>query len=262
MNAKLLEERTIFKVAVPTWVMRIRLRSDLHVWPGSGFGRVHQLQPNRFSRRRPFAGIRRKPPALSSNRMPVSPEYPTERLAAMSAFGPSPECLPQSPIHPLERLPRHDVAMVIGPATNDRVELPYQVGLANAPALTNQLPRLLQKVVRILLGWPDNQLAVKLAEVLSEKVEPVLDVRNAGFLWRELQAPVAQKLLDQSLTSFSSTSLVAPVMMKSSAYRMRCIFGLTVAPFTRSTGKRCSKSVSNPSKVRLANVGHADSPPL
>ena len=75
--------------------------------------------------------------------------------------------------------------------------------------------------MRVFLGGSDEQLAVVLAEVLSEEVEPLLDVRDAGFLWRELQAPVAQELLDQWLDFIFQQVLGAPVMMKSSAYRMR-----------------------------------------
>jgi hypothetical protein len=51
--------------------------------------------------------------------------------------------------------------------------------------------------MRVLLRRLDEQLAVILAEVLSEEVEPFFDRRDAGFLWRELQTTVAQKLLDQ-----------------------------------------------------------------
>ena len=73
MNAKLLEERTVFKVVVPVRVMRICRRSDLHVWPDFGFGRIYQSQPNGFPRRRPFACVRRKPPALLCVHLPFPP---------------------------------------------------------------------------------------------------------------------------------------------------------------------------------------------
>src|ERR1700679_468971 len=199
MNAKLFEERTVFKVAVPLRVERIRIRPDLDVTPDFGFGRINQPRPDGFPRRRPFARVRRKVPGASSAKPPVFTGDPAARFAGMSAFGPLPEGLPHSIFHFLERLQRHDVAMVIHPAPDDRVELNDQVFLTGSAILTHQLPHLFQKGMRVLLGWPDNQLAVKLAEVLSEEVEPLLDVRDAGFLWRELQAPVAQKLLDQWL---------------------------------------------------------------
>ena len=89
--------------------------------------------------------------------------------------------------------------MIICPAPDDRVEQLDQKLLFDRFIPANRRPDFLQEVVRVLLGRFDEQLAVILAEVLSEEVEPLLDVRDAGFLWRELQAPVAQKLLDQWL---------------------------------------------------------------
>lgn len=173
MNAKLPEERTVFKIVVPLRIERICLRPDLDVPLDSGLGWFHQLQPNGFPLQRPLASVCRKRPFSSSQRVPVFAGDTPERFAGMSAFGPLPECLPQSPFHPLERLPCHDVTMVVHPATNDRIELPYQVGLAHSPVLANQLPCLFQKDMRVLLGWADNQLAVKLTEMLSEEVEPL-----------------------------------------------------------------------------------------
>ncbi len=199
MNAKLLEERTVFKVVVPLRVERIRIRPDLDVTPDFGFGRINQPRPDGFPRWRPFVCVRRKVPGASSAEPPVFIGDPAARFARMSAFGPLPEGLPHSIFHFLERLHRHNVAVVVHPTPNDRVELSDQVYLTGSAILTHQLPHLFQKSMRVLLGRPDNQLAVKLAEVLSEEVEPLLDVRDAGFLWRELQAPVAQKLLDQWL---------------------------------------------------------------
>ena len=199
MNAQLLEERTVFKVAAPLRVERICLRPDFDVTPDFGFGRVHQPQPNGFPRRCPFPGVGCKLPSAPSAKPPVLTGDPAVRSARMSAFGPSPEGMPQSFFHILEGLQRHNVAVVIHPATNDRIELTNQVNLTYAPVLTHQLPHFFQKVMRVLLGRADNQLAVKLAQVLSEEVEPLPDVRDAGFLWRELQAPVAQELLDQWL---------------------------------------------------------------
>ena len=115
----------------------------------------------------------------------------------MSAFGPPPETVPQNPFHLLERPLRHDVAMIIHPSPDHRVELTDQFHLAEPPTLAGELPHLDQEVMRVLLGGLDEQLAAIFPEVLSEEVEPVVDMGDAGFLGRELQAPVAQELLDQ-----------------------------------------------------------------
>ncbi len=73
--------------------------------------------------------------------------------------------------HFLERLQRHHMAVVIQPATNDRVEQRDQFHLTCPPVLTHQLPHFFQEGMRVLFGGPDNQLAVKLTEVLPEEVE-------------------------------------------------------------------------------------------
>jgi hypothetical protein len=50
MNAKLFEERTVFKVGTPAWVERVRCAPDFDMTPNADFSWVHQLQPERFSR--------------------------------------------------------------------------------------------------------------------------------------------------------------------------------------------------------------------
>jgi hypothetical protein len=122
-----------------------------------------------------------------------------------------------------ERLRCHDMPMIVHPAPDDRVELTYQAFLADGFVRIDDAPDFLQEHVRVLFRWLDEQFAVELAEMLSEEVEPLINMRDAGFLWRELQAPLARNCSTRGRTSFSSTSLVAPVMMKSSAYRMRLI---------------------------------------
>ena len=196
MNAKLLEERTIFHVGTPARVERIRFTPDFHMTPDAGLRWVYQLQPERFPAGRPFAGVCREH-ALASQRMPVTLDQPVGAFAGVPVSGPTPEAVPQDPFHLLERLLRHNVTMVVGPAPNDGIEMTNQVGLTGSAMPMNKLPHLFQKVVRVFLGRFDEQLVVVFAEVLSEEVESLFDRRDAGFLWRELQAPVAQKLLDQ-----------------------------------------------------------------
>ncbi len=68
---------------------------------------------------------------------------------------------------------------------------PYQVLLTGGFVRTDDAPDFLQERVRVLLRRRDEQFAVELAEILSEEVEPLVNMRDAGFLWRELQAPFA-----------------------------------------------------------------------
>ncbi len=61
-------------------------------------------------------------------------------------------------------------------------------------------------------------------------------------------------------TSCSSSSLVLPVMMKSSAYRTKCTLDRSRAPRTCFRAKLCANSAANPSKVMFARAGEATPP--
>src|SRR5665213_4466178 len=87
--------------------------------------------------------------------------------------------------------------MIVRPTQNDGVELTNQTRLCRGRIRLDDRSDFLQEDVRVLLRRFDEQLAVVFAEVLSEEIKPFFDVRDAGFLWRELQTTVAQKLLDQ-----------------------------------------------------------------
>ena len=190
MNAKLLEERTVFKVGTPAWVEWIRVAPDFQMTPDAGFRWVHQLQPHRFSVWHPFSGINREH-LLAADGTPVSLDNPSAPFSGVSAFGPSPEAVPQYPFRCREHSVRHDVAMIVDPAPHNGVELTDQDSLAESAIAANELPHLFQERVRVFLGRLNEQLAAEFTEVLSEEVESLLDRRDAGLLGRELQAPVA-----------------------------------------------------------------------
>ena len=82
-------------------------------------------------------------------------------------------------VHPVERLRGRAVPVVVGPATNDRVQQTDQHGLADGLVRVNQFPDFLQKHVRVFLRRFHQRLAVVFAEVLSEEVEPFVDMRDA-----------------------------------------------------------------------------------
>src|SRR6266851_5654489 len=87
--------------------------------------------------------------------------------------------------------------MIVGPSQDDWVELLYQYLLLGGCVRLNDRADFLQEGVRVLLRRLDEQLAAVFAEILSEEIEPFFDMCDAGFLGRELQTAVAQKLLDQ-----------------------------------------------------------------
>ena len=80
MNAKLLEERTVFKVGPPARVEGVRFSPDFQMPPDTGFRWVHQPQPDRFSVRHPFSGVNREH-LLAADGMPVTLDNPSAALA-------------------------------------------------------------------------------------------------------------------------------------------------------------------------------------
>ena len=117
----------------------------------------------------------------------------------MSASGPLPEPVPNLKVHQRECIRCHDMPMVVRPPPNDRVEQTNQVHLTRGFIRPDDAPDFLQERVRVLLRRPDEQFAAELAEMLSEEVEPLINMRDAGFLWRELQTPLAQELLGRGV---------------------------------------------------------------
>jgi len=191
VDAELFAERTFSKIVLPVWIERIRLRPDFYMPPDFGVAGINQFQPNGFPLRRSFSGIRRKLPLMRTDGVEVTILHPSPRFFWMPASGPQPEPAPNLEVHPLERVRRHDVPMIVDPAPDDRVELTYQAFLAGGFVRINNPPDFLQERVRVLFRWLDEQCAVELAEMLSEEVKPLVNMRDAGFLGRELQAPFA-----------------------------------------------------------------------
>jgi len=141
MNAKLLEERTVFKIGAPAQVEWVRVAPDSEVPTDADGDWVYQSKPDDFSVGRPFSGVRREYHS-AANGMPVSLDDPSAALARMPVFGPTPEAVPQSPVHFLERPLRRDVAVIVCPTSNHGVELTNQVGLAVSAIAANHLPHL------------------------------------------------------------------------------------------------------------------------
>ena len=165
MDAELFAERTFYKVVLPVWIERIRLRPDFQMSPDFGVAGINQFQPNGFPLRRSFSGFRRKHPGAPVNGVEVSLRHPSAGLFWMSASGPAPEPVPNLMVHPLERLRRHDMPMIVHPAPDHRVELTYQAFLADGFVRIDDAPDFLQERVRVLFRWLDEQCAVELAEM-------------------------------------------------------------------------------------------------
>ena len=100
----------------------------------------------------------------------------------MASFRPSPERVPEDHSHLSERRASFDMAVIVRPAPDDRVEQTYQVLLFHGSIRTNRFAYLLQKGVHVLSGGRNQELAAILAQVLPKEVEAVFDMRDAGFL--------------------------------------------------------------------------------
>jgi len=116
-----------------------------------GIARIRQAIPDWFALRCVLPRFCRKRPSslvLGGEAMLL---HPVTRFLGMSAFGPLPQRPPDFVVHPVERIRCHTVPVVVGPATNDRVQHPYQQCLAGRLVCLNQPPDFLQERLRVLL---------------------------------------------------------------------------------------------------------------
>ena len=105
-------------------------------------------------------------------------------------------------VHGAEYLSANDVPVVIGPTTNNRIELGDEVtGLRCLVGLYDP-SNLCKERLDVLFRRLDKELAVILANILPEKIETVLYVRDGRFLWREFKTSLRQELLNQRFNDF------------------------------------------------------------
>src|SRR5665213_3255805 len=100
----------------------------------------------------------------------------------MSALRPSPEQVPEVILDLPKRRTRFDVAVIVSPTTDNRIELPDQMLLFRGTIRANLTTHLFQEGVQVLLGGFNQELAAILTQVLSKEIEALFDMRDAGFL--------------------------------------------------------------------------------
>jgi len=115
----------------------------------------------------------------------------------VSAFGPVPETLPQVIVHFTKHVRCRHMAVIIRPSPNNRVEHTDQVFLTQSTAPVDRPAHFFQEATRVLPGGLDQQLAVPFAQGLTEEVEPLVDVGDAGLFGRKLQASLTKELFHQ-----------------------------------------------------------------
>src|SRR5215210_7379817 len=90
-----------------------------------------------------------------------------------------------------------DVPVIVRPPPDDRVQVRYQFADVELLVGLNKASDFTQEGFGVLPGRLDDELAVVPAYILSEEVEPVLDMRDSGLLRRESQSAWLQEVLDQ-----------------------------------------------------------------
>jgi len=125
----------------------------------------------------------------------VVSNYPVPILVGMTAFRPLIDDLPDVVVQAREGALGHRIAVIVAPPADHRCQLHDHLGLRQLPIIAEEgrQPPAMQGDF-FLLG-ADQQLAVwKEPEIEAEKVEPTVDVNDAGLGVAQLQPAAAEKL--------------------------------------------------------------------
>src|SRR6266699_451109 len=105
--------------------------------------------------------------------------HPAFGLCRMPSFGPRPQYLEDGGVHVVEGYFARHMAVIVGPAPDHRIELGYQLGRCGLLVCLHDLPDFPEECFDILPGWFDEELTSVLPHMLSQKIEAVLNVRDA-----------------------------------------------------------------------------------
>jgi len=103
----------------------------------------------------------------------------------MSSSHPLPQSSIDRVVYGTKHVCANDVLMVLSPSSNDGVEHQDQPSSRERLVLLDEVPDLFQMSMHILLCWFDQQFVpfscFVLAYVLTQEVEPLLNMGDAGF---------------------------------------------------------------------------------
>src|SRR5579863_3728714 len=167
--------RALLEVHFPLRVVWIGSSLDFDVPPYRDAADVNQLY--NFS----FLSRRRECPS-GSRRRPVTTCDPTTALVGMTALRPLPQSPPDLPTQPMEGFPGNCAAMIVCPAANQRIEHPYQGRLRQMLLFLHQHSDFPLEGLYAFLRRPYQHAVAEPTHVPSEEVEPLLDMRDVGFL--------------------------------------------------------------------------------
>jgi hypothetical protein len=163
-------------------------------------------------------------PAFAGRGVPISLDDPSSTFAGVPEKRPSSELLIQAVVEQMKGLRTDYRTIVIGPASNDRVEDADQVRLLGRLMLTDQRRQRRPVAFHRLLTWPDERFEATssrrivlarsiLAHLEAKKVEAcfALDffkrVCDARLLLAQLQSDALQPCLRQVATLFDDGSV-------------------------------------------------------
>ena len=106
-------------------------------------------------------------PLSSVSSAEVLLRHPAFRLCWMPSFGPRPQHREDGGVHMVEGDFACHMAVIVGPAPDDRIELGYQIGRGGLFVRLHDFPDFPQACFDILLGWFDEKLTSVLPYVLS-----------------------------------------------------------------------------------------------
>src|SRR6266702_5475308 len=122
---------------------------------------------------------------------------PSSRFVIVSFPGPLPQHLKDGTVYILKDFFAHHMLMIPCPSSNERVEQQDQVTSSGSLMVLDHFSDFFQKRFHVLFRRLDDELAVVLAYMLSEKVEALVDMRNKGFLRRECSPSFLHELLHE-----------------------------------------------------------------
>ncbi len=169
---------TFFIVRFPFWVIGIGLCFDFSVsfdWYAGGLCQVVDLTIL-FSR---------EDPIVSTRGLEVFLRDPVVGFLWVSSFHPLSQSSIDRVVYSMKNVCAHDVLMILCPSSNDRIEHQDQSASRERLVLLDDVPDLFQVSMHILSRWFDQQFVLLscfvLAYILTQEIEPLLNMSNVGF---------------------------------------------------------------------------------
>ena len=189
--------KVFFKVAFPGWIVGIAISFDLFV-PGYGCcgGQAEPVVGGV-----PFCVfcLSEEAPVPVAGPSAVPILHPACAFCRVSPPCPAPQGLENGSVDMGKGFLGRGVSVKVCPSPSCGIEGGNQPVGRGLFVLLDDLSEVRQERFDVLFRWACKEFPIVLTDMLSEKVKPVLNVRYAGFLFREFQASFPQKIGDEGL---------------------------------------------------------------